>query len=373
MKNINFKILNFDAVRNTPVFKESRSGEYIEYGSDNAYPQYLLDIFHNKSNKHKAIISKKVDMTTGNGFTEPATQELKKFIDNRYGKKDLEYVATRVNYDFEIHNGFAMLIRWNAEGTRVSAIDWLPFHKCRLSTDEQGILVSKDWTQARKAANKPVYYPMFDPRNAKSESTQVFYYIEESNGIDYYTLPYYSSTLSWIELDYEIATFHLASVRNNFNAGFILNFATGVPTEEEMADAQREMERKFTGSENAGKFILTFSDGQDQKPELIPLEMNSSDERFIMLHREMLTEIFIGHSVTSPLLFGIRTEGQLGGRSELLEALAIFQSTYISSKQTVIEKSFAKLASFSGVSEQIKLEQYSIDFSAIESDVTPKA
>ena len=80
MKNINFKILNFDAVRNTPVFKESRSGEYIEYGSDNAYPPYLLDIFHNKSNKHKAIISKKVDMTTGNGFTEPATQNLNSAI-----------------------------------------------------------------------------------------------------------------------------------------------------------------------------------------------------------------------------------------------------------------------------------------------------
>tara|TARA_R110000851_G_scaffold8_1_gene60 strand:- start:1028 stop:2149 length:1122 start_codon:yes stop_codon:yes gene_type:complete len=367
---IGFKVLNFDAIRDKPVFKAARNGDYIEYGSDNGYPQYLLDIFHNKSNKHKAIISKKVDMATGGGFLEAKSTELAKFLVNSYGKKDLGYVATRINYDFEIHNGFAMLVRWNNEGNKIAAIDWLPFHKCRLSIDEQNILVSKDWLEPRKAINKPVTYPIFSPELAKDNPTQVFYYIEESNGIDYYTLPYYSSTLSWIELDYEIATFHLASVRNNFNAGFILNFATGVPTEEEMANAQREMERKFTGTKNAGKFIITFSEGQDSKPELIPLEMNSSDERFILLHREMLTEIFIGHSVTSPLLFGIRTEGQLGGRSELLEALAIFQSTYISSKQTILEKAFNKLAVFAGVTEKMELKQYSIDFSAVESKVT---
>ena len=366
---INFRLLDFGVTQPTPVFKESRNGDYIEYGTDNAYPQYLLDVFHNKSNKHKAIISKKVDMTTGNGFVEAITPQLKSFIDNVYGKKDLEYVATRVNYDFEIHNGFAMLVRWNKEGTKIAAVDWLPYHKCRLSSDEQNILVSKDWTNIRKAVNKPVTYPMFNPKIAKENPTQVFYYVEEANGIDYYTLPYYSSTLNWIELDWEIATFHLSSVRNGFSAGFILNFATGVPSDEEMDEAYRAFNKKYSGTSNAGKFIITYSEGQDQKPELVPIELNSTDERFIILHREMLTEVLIGHSVTSPLLFGIRTEGQLGGRSELLEALAIFQSTYISSKQSVIEKAFNKLAVFAGVTEVMELEQYSIDFSAIESKI----
>lgn len=365
--NIKFRILNFTNNVSKPTFKEARNGDYIEYGSDNAYPQYLLDVFHNKSNKHKAIISKKVDMTTGNGFIAPETEGLKRFIANPYSNKDLEYIAQRVNYDYEIHNGFAMFVRWNNEGTKIAAVDWLPYHKCRLSTDEKSILVSKDWTNIRKKANRPVTYPRFNPLTAAKEPVQVMYYIEEANGLDYYPLPYYSSTLNWIELDYEISNFHLNSVRNGFSAGFILNFATGIPTDEEMDAAYKSFNRKYSGTTNAGKFILTFSEGQDQKPELVPIELNSSDERFMLLHKEMLTEILIGHSVTSPMLFGVRTEGQLGGRNEILEALAIFQSTYVKSKQKTIEKAFNKLAKFSGAEEELILDKYSIDFSNINS------
>jgi hypothetical protein len=83
----------------------------------------------------------------------------------------------------------------------------------------------------------------------------------------------------------------------------------------------------------------------------------------------MKEEILIGHSVTSPLLFGIRTEGQLGGRTELLEALAIFQSTYIDGRQRVVQKQLDKLAYHSGVNEPIKFRKYQIDFGNIESDV----
>ena len=364
--NVKFRILNLNRMDSKPTFKEAKNGDYIEYGSDNAYPQYLLDVFHNKSNKHKAIISKKVDMTTGSGFKGLESDSATSFVENRYGKDDLDYVAKRVNFDYEIHSGFAMFIRWNSSGTKIAAIDWLPYHKCRLSSDEKSILVSKDWTNIRKKVNKPVTYPRFNPMASDKEPTQVFYYVEESNGVDYYPLPYYSSTLNWIELDWEISTFHLSSVRNGFSAGFILNFATGIPTEEEMDLAYKAFNRKYTGSNNAGKFILTYSEGQDQKPDLTPIELNSSDERFMLLHSEMLTEILIGHSVTSPMLFGVRTEGQLGGRNEILEALAIFQSTYIDNKQKTIEKAFNKLAKYSDVTEKLELGKYTIDFSNIE-------
>ena len=363
---VNFRILNFNTQRSTPMFKESKKGDFIEYGEDNAYPEYLLDVFHNKSNKHKAIISKKVDMTTGGGFIKPADLEAIKFLDNSYSNNSIDYVIKRANYDYEIHNGFALFVRWNKAGTKIAAIDWLPYHKCRLSVDEDSILVSKDWSNLRKKENKPITYPRFNPEIAKEQPTQVLYYIEESNGIDYYPLPYYSSTLNWIELDWEISTFHLSSVRNGFNAGFILNFATGIPTDEEMDEAYKAFNRKYSGTANAGKFILTYSDGQDQKPELVPIELNTSDERFILLHKEMTSEIFIGHSVTSPMLFGVRTEGQLGGRNEILEALAIFQSTYVSGRQKVMESVFNKLAKYAGVTEDLKLERYTIDFSNIE-------
>ena len=365
------KILNFDKEVLRPEFKTSKNGKWIEYGVDNNYPAYLLDVFHNKSNKHKAIISKKVDMTSGNGFIKPQTAELDAFIKNKWNSNDLEQISIRLNYDLEIMNGFAMFIKWSIDGNRVVEVEWLPFHKCRLSECETRILVSKDWGNIRKSENKPVAYPRFNPKSTreKEDKTQVYYHVELSNGIDYYPLPYYSSTLNWIELDYEISNFHLSSTRNGFNPSFMLNVATGIPSPEDMDTAYRQLERKFAGTGNASKMLVTYSEGKEQEPTLTPIQANDSDERFILIHKEMITEIFIGHSVTSPMLFGIREAGSLGGKSELLEALAIFQSTYISGKQTIIEKELNKIAAFAGVTEELILKDYSIDFNSITEEI----
>jgi len=369
----NVKIINFAKGQVFPTFKENRNGLWINYGDNNLYPQYLLDVYNNMSNKHKAIINRKVEMTTGRGIVEPVTEELKKFLKNSYGNYDLDEISEKIDYDLEIAGGFAIQVRWNLDGTRIAALDYIPYQKCRISPCEKKVIISKDWSNIRKHENKPVEYHRFSPKEAKKFPTQIFYYLSGGPGNDeYYPIPYYSSTLTWIELDGEIGNFHLSSVRNGFMPGFILNFATGIPTMEEMDAAYKEFERKYTGSENAGKFILTFSEGVDQKPELTAIQLNDSDERFIMLHAEMKEEIFVGHGVVSPMLFGIRTEGQLGGRDEMLEALAIFQSTYIDGKQKLIEKQLDKLSYYAGVSEGIKFNKYQINFGNIETNTTEK-
>ena len=176
----NLKILNFAKGQELPVFKENRNNQWIDYGKDNLYPQYLIDVFHHRSNKHKAIINRKVDMTVGNGIEEPTTEALRKFAENSWGTKDLEEIAVRIDFDYEIMNGFAILVKWNLDGSKIAAIEYMPFHKCRLSPCEKYILVSKDWANYRKTENKPVEYCRFDPLKAKEYPTQIFYYVEES-------------------------------------------------------------------------------------------------------------------------------------------------------------------------------------------------
>jgi len=362
------KVLDFAKGQVYPTFRENRNGLWVDYGDNNLYPQYLLEVYNNRSNKHKAIINRKVDMTTGNGIVQPTTEELKKFLKNSFGELDIEELSIKIDYDLEIYGGFAIKVRWNLDGTRIAALDYVPYQKCRISPCETKVLISKDWSNVRKSENKPEEFCRFSSKKSVEYPTQIFYYLSDGPGQEHYPIPYYSSTLTWIELDGEIGNFHLSSVRNGFMPGFILNFATGIPTMEEMETAYKEFEKKYTGSENAGKFILTFSEGQDGKPELTPINLNDSDERFIMLHKEMKEEIFIGHSVVSPMLFGVRTEGQLGGRAELLEALAIFQSTYINKRQELIEKQLDKLAYHAGVVEPIKFNKYEIDFGNVEAE-----
>ena len=371
-KGFGLRIINFAKGQSLPTFKENRNGKWVDYGSDNLYPQYLLDVYQNRSNKHKAIISRKVQMTTGNGIKAATTRELQKFLSNQYGEYDIEELSVKANFDIEIYGGFALQVRWNIDGSRIAALDYIPYQKCRLSPCEKYVLVSKDWANWRKKENYPEEYCKFDPAKATKEPTQIFYFTADTVGKEYYPIPYYSSTLNWIEMDYEISNFHLSSIRNGFMPSFILNFSTGIPTREQMDEAYNEFTRKYTGTDQAGKFILTFSEGQDQKPELLPINLNDSDERFIMLHKEMKEEIFVGHGVTSPMLFGIRTEGQLGGRDEMLEALAIFQSVYIATKQRMLEKQFNKLAKWSGCEEKIEYNEYKLDFEQIEGKETPE-
>lgn len=249
------KILDFAKGQEYPIFKINRNKNWIDYGDDNNYPDYLLKVYHNGSNKHKAIINRKVDMTTGGGINATTT-ELIKFIENRWGGADIEEISKKINYDYEIFGGFSLMVRWSLDGTKVAAVDYIPYHKCRLSGDEKRILISKDWSEVRKIENKPVEYPIFDPLKAMEERTQIFYYIDETTGIDYYPLPYYSSTLNWIELDWEISNFHLSSVRNGFMPGFILNFATGIPSLDEMNDAYKEFEKKIYRNEQCWKIYI---------------------------------------------------------------------------------------------------------------------
>ena len=62
--------LNFKGYE-LPVFKESRKGDWYEYGSErpykNAYPEFLTKLY-NESSKHATIINAKTNFIVGKGF-----------------------------------------------------------------------------------------------------------------------------------------------------------------------------------------------------------------------------------------------------------------------------------------------------------------
>jgi hypothetical protein len=359
--NFNFKVLDFATHIKPPTFKEAYNGKWIEYGEKNLYPIDLLDVYHNKSNKHKAIINRKSKMIYGQGWnTEGVSPEVDTFTKNLTQKENLDDILGKIAYDLEIFGGFALLIKWTNNGEKIGGIKYMPFQNIRVSTDTNKYWHCNDWKQYRKSEYEPVEIQGYDPTISKEEPLQLFYYLDYKPGNSEYPIPNYSSTLNWIEADFEISNFHLNSIQNGFSAGFILNFATGIPTEEEMELAYNEFKRKYSGSGNAGKFILTFSDGADQKPELLPIELNTSDDRFLLLAEQIQQEVMVGHEVTNPQLFGIMVPGQLGGKDQLVESLEIFQSVYIDQKQNQIERCFNKFLSINGIEGTLEIKKYEL-------------
>ncbi len=70
----------------------------------------------------------------------------------------------------------------------------------------------------------------------------------------------YMGGLAYIEADCQIANFHNNNLRNNFWGGYLINFNNGIPTPEEQGDIERQIKRKFSGTDNAGRFVVTFND-----------------------------------------------------------------------------------------------------------------
>jgi hypothetical protein len=162
--------------------------------------------------------------------------------------------------------------------------------------------------------------------------------------------------LNWIDLHYRISTFHLSQVKSGYAPSFILNFATGIPLEEEQDAFFKEFKRNFQGENNAGKIIIAYSEGKDQAPTFEKIDMNDSDERFIMLSEQIKEEIVSAHEAPAPMF--ILQPGKLASTDERKELMEEFQYTYVDQRQETIEEVLAEIFQTVGIEEEIKLKTY---------------
>ena len=140
----------------------------------------------------------------------------------------------------------------------------------------------------------------------------------------------------------------------------------GEPAEEAKEAVERGIKKKFTGSEG-DRVVIMFNKSKDNSAEILPLSSTMlTKEDFTNVNNLIQQEIFACHQVTSPSLFGIKTEGQLGGSTEIRDAYTIFSNTYVNERQQAIEEVFNILFDYVGIVgdyELIPVEPLSFEFS----------
>jgi hypothetical protein len=354
MTKLNFSFIP-QADYRYPLMLQSKANDLYTFGEMNDYPYYLLDIYK-KSAKHNAIINGKCNYIVGKGWAVDADKttvaqqaKAEAFMADVNEDDDLNDLTQKFVLDLELFNGFALAVTWN-RGGGIAFIEHVPFEKVRVSLDDTMFLIA-DWYDERMIRQYPKgaeveRMPKFDPNNRVGK--QLFYYRHYAAGVKHYPLPNYQGALAYIECDVEIAKFHISNIRNQFWGGQMINFADGIPTDEEKQEIERQMRNKFSGANNAGRFVLTFSTGKENAPSIQSLTPSDLDKQFDLLNKQIQEEIFVAHNVTSPMLFGIRTEGQLGGRKELSEAYELFKNTYIMNRVLIVERMINYLTSFNG-------------------------
>lgn len=316
-----------------PVNIEKQREGYVTFGEDNLYPNYLIELY-NRSAKHNAIINSKVTYVYGKGL-EMTVQDarLQELFDSVNRWQTLNEFAYQLVTDLELYNGTAIEIIWNRSGTSYE-MKVLEFKNVRSNVDGSMFYYSPQW--ALYSTPDIIEYPAFDINNRKGR--QIFYYKVYRPGCKVYPIVNYIGCIPYIETDIEISNYHLNNIKNGFWGGKVITFIAQQPTKEEMQAISRQFRYTKTGTDNAGKFVLNFVPNKESAPLIESLEPEDSDTKFEILNKTVLQEIFVGHQITSPMLMGVRVEGQLGGRTEMLDAYELFKNTYVNGRQQIAEK-----------------------------------
>lgn len=345
-----------------PEFKADNSGAFVKYGADNDYPARLLELF-DRSTFHGAICLGKADYIAGSGIDYnkelPANELaiLEKFISRPNRFQSLQEVMYQDALNLVLFNGIAHKCAWwtNKKGFNLYASD---FCNVRTSKDGSTLYISEKWKGKNKPDNKTETYKAYN--SANREGTQLKYSYVKRPGKLYYPVPEYLQAIEAIIIDYLFTNFHKNNIENGFSAGTFMELPYGEDwTGDQKAAFESKLKKKASGTDQAGGILLSFLNASIQREtKITPMQPNNLDKQFTVIDDSMQQRIFTGHRITSPMLFGIKTEGQLGGRTEILDSYELFHSTYVSRRQQYLEAIYNQYARDLGVSDpQIRIKK----------------
>lgn len=331
VKYISFR----DAKIETPNEKIGTIGKtkYLRWGDDDNFPNFITYLYVN-SPTNSGIINGKVNYMFGDGLNAQ--------IEN--GQYSINEVLQNALRDFETHNGFAIKVI-NSDGRKT--YEPIAFANCRLTESGDQIVYFDDIRKKKFFDVLPNYfdYPNSDASIALFLDNGTQFVDDEGNKVvTNYPLPTYYGALKSIMTEIEGTHFHFSEIVNGFLSGTMISFNNGYPKSETI---RREMEsnikRQATARTKRGGIVITYSDGKDRQPTIQPLNGNNMNERYLNVITSMRDAILISHSVTSPMLFGIKTQGQLGGVTELAIAYDIFKENYIEPRRKMVEEFFSEV------------------------------
>ncbi len=345
-----FNSRTFDAIQ-LPQIQEKRGKDWIDFGSNNLYPDLLIELFNNSATHHTAIEAKQ-DAVTGEGF--------KLFGDDVINTKGetINEIFEKISLDYILFGGYSLNIIWSRDGQTIAEVYHLPFNNVRSGvmneeTEEvEEYYYTSNWAQYRKY--KPVAYKSYSPTDNKGEdANQIYYCFDYTVGNFYYPLPSYVAATNDIDTDSRISKFHRSNLQNGLNPSMMLTFKNGIPTADEQTEIWKDIESTFASESNAGKFFVNFSE-PGREPDLTPIQ-SVNDDYYVILGDRISGVILTSHRISSPLLLGIKdASGFSNNADEITTAYNHFMGTVIVPMQKKLVKSFSKIINQTG--RTVKLE-----------------
>ena len=356
--NQNFSVVNM-AQQEIPVVTEDTKTRYawVPVGiNDN--DDYFASITegYNTSTTNAASVEGIADMIFGKGLYSK-NLAFQPMLDVVLPQEEIK----RVSFDIKLYGNGAFQVYWNDEHTKIIRMYHVPVQTLRAEKIYDNPRIENyyyctDWTDQRKIKDKKKV-PVF---GTSSEKMEILYIKNYTPGQYYYSLPDWFSALQFSYVEAELSNLHINNIQNGFLPMVMINMNNGIPAPEERDTIESMIESKFTGTRNAGRFILTFNDDKERQPTIEAVQIDNLHEKFKYVAEYAQDRILVAHRVTSPLLFGIRTanNGFSSQSEEMKTAYSILQTMTIIPFQNLIINALTTALAVGGYSDsQLYFEQ----------------
>jgi hypothetical protein len=351
-----FSVVNLNSNRvnlanfNSPVIDEVKGKEWITYGADNNYYQYLIDRY-NGSPTNSAIVNAVSQMIYGKGLD--ATDSNRK--PNQYAQMKSLFsndAVRKLVYDLKLMGQCAIQVIYSKNRSSIAQIEHFPIETLRAEKanedgDVEAYYYFNNWANM-KPSDEPQRIPAFGYSN---ESIEILYVKPYRAGFYYYSPVDYQGGLQYAELEENISNFHLNNIQNGLAPSMLINFNNGTPDEDQRKRIEKSIIEKYSGSSNSGKFILSFNDNADTAATIETVQLSDAHNQYQFLSDESSRKIMVSHRVVSPMLLGIKDSTGLGNNAdEIKTASTLMDNTVIRPFQDLIIDSFNKILAFNEIS-----------------------
>ena len=332
-----------------PEIKEQYNRDWVEYGDDNNYFSYLIDRY-NGSPTNNAAINGIAEMIYGKGIDAVDSKE-----------KEADYLEMKelftkscmkkVCYDYKMMGQAAIQIIYSKDRKKIVQVEHIPVETLRAEKannkgEIQGYYYAKDWSDVT-FKTQPKRIPAF---GTSKSGLEILYIKPYRAGFYYYSPVDYQGGLQYAELEEEIANYHINNIQNGLAPSMLINFNNGVPTEEQRSLIEQNIQEKFSGSSNAGRFILAFNDSKELSASIEPVILSDAHEQYKFLSDESMRKVMVSHRIVSPMLVGIKDNTGLGNNAEELQtASLLMDNTVIRPMQVTILDELEKVLMYNGI------------------------
>jgi hypothetical protein len=367
----NLHIVNL-ASYDRPEIVEQKNKEWVNYGIDNDYYSYLIDLFIS-STTNNATINGISNMIYGKGLdaldSSTKTEEYAA-LRSIFPNEDLK----RICLDLKLLGEASFQVLYSNK--KVVKAEHFPRQTLRAEKMEDGEVRAyyyfHDWAKL-KPSDKPKRIPAFGFGNGNEPEIKIIK--KYVSGYDYYCPVDYVGGLAYAELEKQIADYLNNDVENGFSGTKVVNFNNGVPDREKQLQIKSDVMGKLTGARGE-KVIIAFNNNQESKTTVEDIPLNDAPAHYEYLSNECTKKIMLSHRVTSPLLLGIRSENNgLGSNAdEIKTATLLFNNITIKPYQDLIASCIDEILAVNNISLKLYFRTLQpLDFIDADNAVTKEA